>query len=271
MPFTLAHAAAALPLRRALRGSAVFPLLVIGCFIPDLPYFLPEPLASINAHQPVAMALFGVPCGWLLFLLWHLLLREPAAALLPARYAALLVPASGRRNTMLWLHGTFSLLVGAWSHAAWDAFTHRCGLVVQAWPELARPLVQIDGHSLEAYFFLQHASTAAGLLCLMLYARSRSRQGASDPVAAATGARIGAIARLAPIAALALSTVLLVAWSFMRAGAARLTLYNVVCHAVSATFVVAMIYALGWHARARFAGIGLPRTASPDPPPRRDR
>src|SRR5690349_9231341 len=92
MPFTLAHAAAALPIHRVLRGRAVYSMLVIGCFIPDVPYFLPEPLASINAHRLPGLVLFGVPCGWLIFLVWRAVLRKPCVALLPKRYADLLSP-----------------------------------------------------------------------------------------------------------------------------------------------------------------------------------
>lgn len=248
MPFTLAHAAAALPLRRLPRGRAVFPALVIGCFIPDVPYFLPEPFYNINAHQLPGLVLFGIPCGWALHALWFAVLLEPIAALLPARCAALL-KASRPRTPLAKraLPATLAFLAGALSHVAWDAFTHRRGLIVHAWPALAQPLAHVDAHALPPYFLLQHGSTLVGMACLALHVRWRLRELPAVPSGAQPARQPCALHRIAIVALLCLATAAWVCCTFLSAGAPRLSAYNVVCCCVSAAAAVTILYALAWH------------------------
>lgn len=253
MPFTLAHAAAALPLRHILRGNAVFPLLVIGCFIPDIPYFLPEPLAHINAHRLPGLVVFGVPCGWAIFLVWRIVLLEPSAALLPRRYAELLLASSSARTgATRWWPGTLSLLAGSLSHIVWDAFTHGRGLVVHAWPALAQPIMHVGRYSLPSYFFLQHISTAIGMLCLALHVRFCLRETAWDRPDTTAVPQLRVHTRITVIAVLSLATTAALWWTFARDNGPRLCVYNVVCGTISAASVIAISYALAWHACARF-------------------
>lgn len=259
MPFTLAHAAAAFPLHRLSRGSLVFPLLVIGCFVPDLPHFLPEPFAHVNAHRFPEMVAFGVPCGWGIHLIWRRVLLEPGIALLPERYAVLFfAPASIRTGAVRWWPGTLSLLAGSLSHVVWDAFTHRRGLVVYAWPTLAQPLVHVAGHALPPYFLFQHVSTALGMLCLAMCVRSRAHKTPRDPLAGAGMPQLRVATRIALIAALLLATAVAVWWTFARDHAPPFCVYNFVCGTVSAACIVAVAYALAWHACMR-SGLVLRR------------
>jgi len=241
MPFTLSHAAAALPLRPLLRGAAVFPALVIGTFVPDVPYFLPDPLYDINAHQLPGFLLFGIPCGWALYLSWLGVFLRPCQSLLPRRLARLL---DAPERAYRWWPVTASLMAGAATHVAWDAFTHRRGMAVHAWPALAHP-VGLAGHALPAYEILQHGSTIVGLVWLALHARRRSRERAE----AATEPGWPSAGRLAIAAALALGAATLVWCEFALAAAPpRLSAYTLVCRSVSSAAVVATLYALSWHA-----------------------
>jgi len=259
MPFTLSHAAAALPLRRLLRGGAVFPALVIGCFIPDVPYFLPEPLASINAHLLPGLVIFGIPCGWAMYWFWQHALRGPAAALLPRAYANLVFSApSSAAQTPRWWSITLSLLVGALSHVVWDAFTHRRGVVVHAWPALARPIVHVHGHALPPYFIFQDISTLLGLLCLAMHVRYRLQQAATNRLGA-TAPQLPTGAKVAVLAALALGTVVLLGWMFSGPNAPVRSVYNFVCCTISASATVTVAYALAWHAGRRLASARHPR------------
>ena len=261
MPFTLAHAAAALPLRILLRKAAVFPALVIGCFIPDVPYFLPAPLCDINAHQWPAIALFGIPCGWAMYIAWFGLLLEPIAALLPRQWAALLVAA--RPRTLFAGHagsGTLSLLAGAISHVAWDAFTHRRGLVVHAWPALARPALHVGDQALPPYFVLQHGSTVLGLLWLALHVRRRLREMPAAALVADATPPLRLQHKIAIATMLPAATAGLVVWTFASAHAPRLSAYSVVCCCISTGAALGVAYALAWHA-CRWRGTG-----SIDPP-----
>lgn len=248
MPFTLAHAAAALTLRHLLRGTAVFPALVIGCFIPDIPYFLPEPLYNINAHQLPGLVLFGIPCGWMLYALWFGLLLEPSAALLPRRFAALLTTSSLQHafTARPW-SVTLSLMAGAVSHVAWDAFTHRRGLVVHAWPALAQPVLQVGEHALPPYFVLQHGSTVVGFVFLALHVRRRVRETPTMTLIAASTPQLQPRHKIAVVAVLSIAAVALVCWTFCSANAPRLSAYNFVCCCISAAATVTVVYALAWH------------------------
>ncbi len=253
MPFTLAHAAAALPLRRILRGNAVFPLLVIGCFVPDIPYFLPEPLARINAHQLPGLVIFGVPCGWAIFLLWQMVLLEPSAALLPRRLADLLLASSAAQTgATRWWPGTLSLLAGSLSHIVWDAFTHKRGLAVHAWPALAQPIVHVGWYTLPSYFILQHVSTAIGMLYLATHIRHRLREPPLDRCAVTAMPRLRVKTRIAVIAVLSLATAVTAWGTFAGGNTARFFIYNFVCGTISAASIVMLIYALTWHVCVRF-------------------
>ena len=245
MPFTLSHAAAALPLRFLFRESGVFPALVIGCFIPDVPYFLPDPLYEINAHAWPGFVLFGIPCGWAIYALWYGLLLRPSRALLPRRYASLLTSSEPR---VRWVATTLSFLAGAATHVVWDAFTHRRGAVVQAWPALAH---HVRGAALPPYELLQHASTIVGLAWLALHVRNRLRDAETEESAAPEWPLAR---RIVVISALALCAAIGVWSAFSGAAPLRLSAYNFVCRCVSSAAVVAALYALAWHAVYRIRG-----------------
>ena len=249
MPFTLSHAAAALPLQRMLRGRAVLALLVIGSFIPDLPYFLPEPLSRINAHRLPGMILFGIPCGWLLYALWRYLLLAPIASLLPRAGAGLLLASQSQPVRVA--NGTLCLLLGAASHVVWDAFTHRRGLIVHVWPTLAQPLAHLGGEDLPSYFFFQHGSTLLGFVVLFCCARRRVRNAPPDVLAAAPASHFNLRERIALLALLLLGTIAVAALRLSAPGAPVLCVYTLVCSTISAACVVTIAYAVAWQAGAR--------------------
>jgi hypothetical protein len=255
MPFTLSHAAAALPLRALLRGAAVFPALVIGCFIPDVPYFLPYPLYDINAHQLPDLILFGIPCGWALYTLWYAIFLQPIRALLPERYALLVVPLPAKRWFAKPWATTLSLMAGAASHIVWDAFTHRRGFAVHAWPALAQPVMHIGPHALPSYFIFQYLSTLLGIVWLGLYVRRSLHE--FDREAPATAAKsppeLSPTARLIVIAVLMILAAGLVLSSFSSSNPMplRFSAYNFVCRSVSSTAIVVAFYAIVWHASNR--------------------
>ncbi|MBV8909689.1 MAG: DUF4184 family protein, partial [Gammaproteobacteria bacterium] len=84
MPFTLAHPAAVLPLRR-IRYLRTAPLL-IGALIPDLPYYVPGAVARLLGQTHTFVGSLTV-CPLLAYVALAALyvLRTPLTALLPAR------------------------------------------------------------------------------------------------------------------------------------------------------------------------------------------
>ena len=80
MPLTLAHAAAAYPLRRT---RLVLSALIIGTFTPDLEFFLRFAPKGPFGHSPRGLFLFCLPVGFVVFWLFHAVVKEPLAALMP--------------------------------------------------------------------------------------------------------------------------------------------------------------------------------------------
>jgi hypothetical protein len=124
MPFTLAHAAAALPFRRT---RLIMSAVVIGCFAPDFEYFIPFGHHGSFGHTLTGMFVFDLPLGLAVLSLFHRYAKEPLAACLPegARKRLHLGPPTLSINSFARLAMTvFSILVGIATHIFWDALTH---------------------------------------------------------------------------------------------------------------------------------------------------
>lgn len=170
MPFTLAHPAAVLPLRR-LRLMRTVPL-IIGAMTPDVPYFLPWRIAKHipeTTHTLLGTLTLDLPIGFLLlFLTWFL--REPLAAPLGRAAQAKCFTALERfgsrpRN---WALAPLSLLVGSWTHLAWDSFTHADGWMVSRISALSAP-VSFFSYTGELCHVLQYVSSVFGLVVLAIW------------------------------------------------------------------------------------------------------
>ncbi len=169
MPFTLSHAAAALPFRR-------FPLIpsavVIGTLAPDFEYFLLFVPMDRYGHTLIGIFLLTLPLGLLVFWIFHNFVKRPAIMLFPdpiqRRLANHLAPFQlGSMRSLLLV--VFSILVGAASHVLWDSFTHRSGWFYGHWELMRRTAdLPVLGH-LPYYKVFQHASTVLGLGILFLW------------------------------------------------------------------------------------------------------
>src|SRR5215469_5858432 len=123
MPFTLAHPAAVLPLRRV-RLLRTAPLIV-GALIPDLPYYLPA--SHTFEGSLTSDLLFGYLALGSIFLL-----RQPLTALLSARARLLCLNALApfNRRWREWALAAAAIVLGVWTHLLWDSFTHLDGWFV---------------------------------------------------------------------------------------------------------------------------------------------
>jgi hypothetical protein len=169
MPFTLSHAAAALPFRRF---KPIWPALVIGTFAPDLEYFIRISDEDRSGHHFPKVVLLTLPLALLVLWLFEWVIKRPAIGLLPSqvqrRLQGKIAPLSFRGwqrfgAIVLWI------AVGIFTHLVWDQFTHFNTRVTAFWPVLklsvklpyvgARPVAGI----------LQHLSTLVGLLVLLIW------------------------------------------------------------------------------------------------------
>ncbi len=169
MPWTFAHPAAILPLRRYCPRRLHFPALVIGSLTPDFGYYLRWlDLARLAHRFPDGLAVCVL--SGLLLLAWFYALREPVCRLLPQPHRGALLGCivrarAGAPNPLLTV--VLSLALGAATHMAWDGLTHRGGWAVMQALALQEPLFRLWGTGIPAYQCLQQLSTLAGISALV--------------------------------------------------------------------------------------------------------
>ena len=189
MPFTLAHAAAALPFRRT---RLVFSAVVFGSFAPDFEYFLRLGPWGKFGHTWQGLFVFDLPVGFVMLWLFHRYAKETLWRWLPreirerVRLGPRRLPMKDVPELMLVL---VSILAGSVTHIVWDSFTHPYYWPYRHWPLLSYeiPLPVVGG--VPYYEVLQHLSTLIGLAVLAVWFMRRVRATAPEPVSSAGGAR----------------------------------------------------------------------------------
>ena len=190
MPFTFSHPAAAAPFSRfGLNLSA----LVVGSMSPDFIYFLLMTPRGEMTHTIGGVFLFCMPASLLALLVYHHLLKEPVAALLPAPFQKAILASEPLR---LWparklIALLIGILLGALTHLAWDAFTHEGGWAGQLLPFLNMNVMDLGFDQVPLARILHHAGSIFGLSWIALQAKrllSQSREG-SEGVAPSGGSR----------------------------------------------------------------------------------
>lgn len=163
MPFTISHAAAAIPFART---GLVVPALIIGTMAPDFHYFLPLMPDFVRAHSVVGVVTVDLLRGLMVFAVWAWFVARPAADLAPEWIHRRLRPGAADsarpRRVRDWLLVCVSIVIGAATHVLWDSFTHAGRWGVETFPFLTE---EIAGRS--GYRWLQWFSSAVGILLLI--------------------------------------------------------------------------------------------------------
>ena len=203
MPFTFAHPAAVLPLRRF--RSLHMAALMVGSIAPDLPYYVPARYNRLMLETHTAMGAFylDIPLG-LATLLFCFLLRRPLAVLMTPRARTLYLQSMERfkEEPRNWLWAPLAIYIGAWAHIVWDAFTHDSGWAVKRIAALSAPIT-IGDYTGTLCHILQYVSSIAGLLILAIwYFRLRTPPSFEQPnmVVVSASARIAALVLVFTIA-----------------------------------------------------------------------
>lgn len=178
MPWTFSHPAAILPLKRYCPRYLSFPGLLAGSLMPDFGYYIGNFELARHAHTVLGGVYACLPPGLVLLLLLALL-RDPLLFLLPRRHRDVVghvLPESTRLTLRALAVVCASIVIGAWSHTAWDALTHdgRWGQVQLPW--LGEVVWTLAGVEIPVYAVLQHASTLFGALVLVVGYRRRLRR-----------------------------------------------------------------------------------------------
>ena len=169
MPFTLAHPALIIPLKKV-RGGLSLTALAVGSMVPDFENFFNMQETEVTSHQLSGFFLFDLPVGLFACFLFHNLLKHGFVENLPRFYqrrfshlVAVNWNSYAAKNPVAVI---FSLVMGILSHLSWDAFTHHDGLVVSFIPFLSAE-INLFGKSLPIFFILQLVSSVAG--CWFVY------------------------------------------------------------------------------------------------------
>jgi len=179
VPFTIAHGAAALPLRHF---RLVFSGLLVGTFAPDFEYFLRLAPDDGFGHTLLGAFVLTLPLALLVLWLFHNFVKLPLARLLPDAIQRRL---TGHLEEFRFRGaGRFTLIIGSTllgiaTHLVWDSFTHSNTWLYHHWPILSQSFhVPIVGTIL-LYKALQHGSTIIGTGVLLIWLALRYR--ASEP------------------------------------------------------------------------------------------
>lgn len=159
MPFTVSHAAAALPFRRLV---PILPLdaLVAGTMSPDFEYVLRLAMRGGWWHTPAGLVVACVPACLVAVWTWRMVVRPALLPLLPEGMRPADAPAASPRAVTV-LAAAAAALLGAVTHVLWDGFTHGGGWAVVRLPALRDPALSL-GIGRPWYHLLQHLSTLAG-------------------------------------------------------------------------------------------------------------
>jgi hypothetical protein len=266
MPFTFAHPAAVLPIRRLWPRAVVLSALVIGSMTPDFAYLMPGLVTRLQSHSPRGSVFFTLPVGFATYLIYHWVLKAPLAALLPAslqpRAAEQIARSPGlpARSIPAVL---FSLWIGGLTHIVWDQFTHQGSRVVRIFPALATTLFTIHDYPIRLFRVLQHASTLLGLLAIALVLRGVARRPPEAGPPAVLPERLSAPDRAARVAALVLLpavAALALVWEDWREAASdadyHSAMFVTVATSLSCLGLSLLVYGLAWHALRRRQGTG---------------
>lgn len=178
MPWTFAHPAAVLPLRRLCPRWLSFPALILGAMAPDLSYYvgMHGPWRAF-LHTPEGIVTVCLPvCLLLLALLLRfarpltVLLAEPHRTLVREQLRRPPLPV-GRAIAV----AALSVLLGAATHLLWDSFTHQGRWGAELLPELEEPLLEAMDREFHVTHLLQHLSTAVGVAALAITYRRALR------------------------------------------------------------------------------------------------
>ena len=206
MPFTLSHAAAAIPFRRT---PLIMSAIVMGCFAPDFPYFLSLSPRTFFGHTFAGMFIFDLPLAIAALWLFHALIKQPMLMFLPTGIRRRLT--TGVNTFPFWPLKRLSLivlsvLIGTATHLLWDSFTHRNSWTYQNWAFLRESVELPVSGEMQMYNLLEYACSILGLAVLAVWIWHWYRT--TNPSAAPITLPVDAAQRRALVAVLPVLTTL---------------------------------------------------------------
>ncbi|MDO5577461.1 MAG: DUF4184 family protein [Fibrobacter sp.] len=169
MPFTGAHPAAIIPL---VKHKFILSALIFGSIAPDLGYYVGFESPNRITHSVIGIFLFSLPVGFLSLMIFHYVLKRPLLELLP----------DSLRSRLFYYTKTFSgfskgqfrlvvlsLILGAFTHIAWDTLTHEKDWVLHGFTFVKQVVLTTGRGSVQIHHLFQHGSTVVGLGLIVIW------------------------------------------------------------------------------------------------------
>jgi hypothetical protein len=170
MPFTISHTAAVLPFAHFLRRWRLLSAAVIGAMVPDAGVFLLHLTSRDMTHSKVGLFTFCLPVGLIWYWIFQLHIKPATYELMPDRlYLAWSKDAQSPSLLSLrqWAFAALGVLLGAFTHLVWDAFTHEGERGVRMLTVFDGLGLSVAGHTLTWFRLLQHVSSVVGLVAVI--------------------------------------------------------------------------------------------------------
>lgn len=169
MPFTGAHPAAIIPLAK---HRFILSALIIGSIAPDLGYYAGFATKNRISHSVLGIFVFSLPAGFLLFLIFHSILKRPLLELAPDSlrnrlfsHTKKLSAFSLRQFNLIIL----SLFIGAFTHIGWDTLTHEHEWKKHGFDFIEYRVLKTEKGSVAVHHIFQHGSTIVGLAIIGIW------------------------------------------------------------------------------------------------------
>ncbi|MFT6716634.1 MAG: hypothetical protein ACJA0Q_001278 [Saprospiraceae bacterium] len=169
MPFTFAHPAVLIPFKYLPSKWYSVTGLIIGALVPDFEYFFRMKLSSTCSHTIQGLFLFNLPVAIVLSIVFHLIVKKPlfdnSPHIIQKRLESFVQLNWTTHFKNHYIAIIMSILIGAFSHIAWDSFTHEHGLMCRKILFLQNDFQMFKFHA-PRFKVLQHSSTMLGFLAI---------------------------------------------------------------------------------------------------------
>lgn len=163
MPFTFAHPAGVLPLKKKCSNYFNLTALVLGSMSPDFEYFAKLKIENKIGHSLIGFFTFNLPIVIVLSLIFHLIIKDTIILHMPQKVNSFIKQEEKHAlfNDNKWVKWglifIYSAIIGMFTHTLWDSFTHEGGYFV-----LMFSILKIKIFNIPIYKLLQHGSSLIG-------------------------------------------------------------------------------------------------------------